>query len=158
MNSDGFIYIIAVLVLFNILSFLLTNNGQEIVKKAIYINIFAAFILLVFGHYIPFLFIFFLNIFIFIILSISGFQESDIDSFQEPIVDIPLLFLILIIFGVVVIGIFENIDYLKTKNFSSSRLNLMKIVNDYQDIMAAFLGVFLTCLVTLGMDTRYKDK
>ena len=158
MINSNYIYIIAGFVLFNILSFLLTNNSQEVVRKAIHVNVITASTVLIFGDYITFLFIFFLNIFIFITLSFSGFEASETNSFQEPWVDIPLLLLILVIFGVVVIGIFKNIDYLEIKDFFNFNLDWIKVVRDYQDLIAAFLIVLLVSVVTLNLKIEDESK
>ena len=142
-------YIFGSTIIIFLFSFLLTKNNNQIVKKTFLINALTSFPLVLFGEITIFLALIFFNILIFIMGSISGFKEGEATSFQEPIIDIPISIVTLFIIGLVVIKVFQNIDYLEMMKVELDESISSEMVNfkDYLDIIFILIAVFLSMIL-----------
>ena len=138
--------------------FLLTKDNQGIVRKAFLINVIMSCFLMLVGETVIFLSLILLNFFIFLMASVAALEELEKESFQEPIVDIPTVIVILIIVGITAISIFQNIDFLNVSDIDSFQFKQVKMIDftKYADLVSIIFVVFIS--VILFFNTRALKK
>ena len=130
-------------------SFLLIRSNEGIVKMAFIINIIMSGFLILIGELAIFLSLVFFNFLIFFIASIAALEEPEDKSFQDPVIDIPVIIIMLIIVGMAIISIFQNLDFLKIREIDFSYFKSSNVINfsQYADIVSIIFIVFISVIL-----------
>ena len=160
MNHEVIIYIITSITLVSTFGLMLTRDNQEIVKKSLVINMAMSCLLVVVGEVLIFLLLALFNFFIFTLASVAALEEAEQVSPQEPMLDIPLVLIILVIAGMTIICVFQNVDFLNIDLlFAKDSLDTIKSgINffSYSELVIVVAIVFLTGI--LFFNTRMPNK
>lgn len=153
MSQDSIIYIMAFAALVCTFSFLLTRNNEGIVKMAFVINFIMSCFLMLIGEMAIFLSIVFLNFFVFLIANIAALKESEKRSFQKPAIDIPVIIIMLVVAGMAVISIFQNIDFLDLTKIEIQRERSARVIDfkEYIDLVSIIFVVFISVILFFSM-------
>ena len=153
MDYNKIIYLMALISLICTFSFLLTRDNERVVKMAFVINILTSCPLMLVGEIYIFLSLAFLNFFIFFIAKIAALGASEKISSQEPYIDLPIIVIVLIIVGMAVISIFQNVDYLNIGRINASWDGPVKSIDfhNYTDIIVVIFVVSMSAILFFNM-------
>ena len=158
MNHNNIVYIMAGVGLVSTFSLLLTRDNENIVKMAFIVSIIMSCFLMLVSELTIFISLIFFNFFIFFITSVAALKEPEKKSLQEPLEDIPTIVAILVIVGMVIISIFQNIDFLKVEQvifFQPGGDDMIDFIG-YTDLISVVFVVFIS--VVLFFNTRVLKK
>ena len=149
LNHSGLLYFLISLVMICTFSFLLTRSNEGIVRMAFVINIVMSCFLMLVGEMAIFLSLIFLNFFVFFIANIAALKESEKRSFQEPAIDIPAIIIMLIVIGVTVITLVQNIDFLNISELKITMLESIDVADfrEYIDLVSLIFIVFISVIL-----------